>query len=176
MIPVYKILRSHSFKGNGILIGNLNDKIFSKHLGSFLRVMLHFKPMGMVFFQLGALVWSPQSTLWNGGGNFLVSWKVFFYYRNGKRIERRRKHSEGWEMMQKGEEKALNLIMGWWVQTPPLLVSSRVTRMHVGSQDLLSQCWCPPLRLPYCLRDERRAQIRREMLETDRELSRRKTH
>ena len=38
----------------------------------------------MVFFNWG-LCLSPECTLRNGGGNFLVSWKVLFYYRNRKR-------------------------------------------------------------------------------------------
>lgn len=163
MIPVYKILRSHSFKGSWYFNRKfLNDKIFSKHLGIISKSHASFQTNGDGIFQLGALSEALKAHCGMVVATFLSLGKSSFITEMERENWKKEEAFWGWEMMQKGGRKARNLIMGWWVQTPPLLVSSRVTRMHVGSQDLLSQCWCPPLLLlPYCLRDERRAQIRK---------------
>ena len=58
MILIYKGLRSHSSKGSWYFNRKfLNDKMFSRHMGSFLKVMLQssFQTNGDGIFQLGAL-------------------------------------------------------------------------------------------------------------------------
>ena len=167
MLLVYKILRSHSFKGSWYFNRKfLNDKIFSKHIGIISKSDASFQTNGDGIFQLGPLSEALKAHCGMVVVTFLSLGKSCFI--TEMEIWKKEETFWGWEGMPKGGIKARNLIMGWWVPTPPLLVSSQVTRMHVGSQDLLSVAALPlyPCFTVWELRGGARSG--REMLETDR--------
>jgi len=91
MIPVYKILRSHSFKGSWYFNRKfLNDKIFSKHIGIISKSDASFQTNGDGIFQLKPskhiVEWWWQLSCLLQSPLSLQKWK--------ERTERRRKHFE----------------------------------------------------------------------------------